>query len=88
MTTPDPGGPAPAGLAARMNEDAEALAGGAYRLGCRLLAETGDTRRAWKHLALALVRDRTPAQLAGALAAATLERIQDAAAHPVPEETR
>lgn len=62
-----------------MNRDAEILAGAAQQAGRRLLAETRDTRRAWEQLAMLLVQNHTPAQLAGALAAAALDAVLDAA---------
>ncbi|MEU7591180.1 hypothetical protein AB0A95_33410 [Micromonospora sp. NPDC049230] len=63
-----------------MNHDAEALARGARRLGQALLAEARDITRAYEQLAMTLVQEQSPAQLAGALAVTTLDAVMGAAA--------
>lgn len=60
--------------------EGRALFGGAQRLARELLTETGDALRAFEQLAMTLVQEGTPAQLATALAAAALDAVLDDAA--------
>lgn len=64
----------------RMNTAAEARAAGAVHAARRLLHDTHNLQVAWEQLAMRLVQELQPSELAGALAAAALDQVIDQAA--------